>query len=46
LDILNIPENEGLLSPVLHVILLQLLAYRAALVKSPMSTRREISRRA
>ncbi|WP_306478208.1 glutamine--fructose-6-phosphate transaminase (isomerizing) [Methyloversatilis sp.] len=33
LHILNMPENYGLLSPVLHVIPLQLLAYHAALVK-------------
>ena len=33
LYILNMPENYGLLSPVLHVIPLQLLAYHAALVK-------------
>jgi glucosamine--fructose-6-phosphate aminotransferase (isomerizing) len=31
--ILNMPENDGLLSPVLHVVPLQLLAYHAALVK-------------
>ena len=31
--ILNMPENYGLLSPVLHVVPLQLLAYHAALVK-------------
>ncbi len=31
--ILNMPENYGMLSPVLHVIPLQLLAYHAALVK-------------
>ena len=30
--ILNMPENYGLLSPVLHVVPLQLLAYHAALV--------------
>ena len=31
--ILNMPENYGLLSPVLHVVPLQLLAYHAALVE-------------
>ena len=31
--ILNMPENYGLLTPVLHVVSLSLLAYRAALVK-------------
>jgi glucosamine--fructose-6-phosphate aminotransferase (isomerizing) len=33
LHILRLPEHYGLLSPVLHVIPLQLLAYHAALVK-------------
>jgi glucosamine--fructose-6-phosphate aminotransferase (isomerizing) len=31
--IINMPEHYGLLSPVLHVVPLQLLAYHAALVK-------------
>ena len=33
IQILNLPEHYGLLSPVLHVVPLQLLAYHAALVK-------------
>lgn len=33
LHILRLPENYGLLSPVLHVVALQLLAYHVALVK-------------
>lgn len=33
LHILRMPENYGLLSPVLHVVPLQLLSYHAALVK-------------
>jgi glutamine---fructose-6-phosphate transaminase (isomerizing) len=33
LHILNMPQSYGLLSPVLHVVPLQLLACRAALVK-------------
>lgn len=33
MHILNMPENYGLLSPVLHVVSLQLLASHAALVK-------------
>jgi len=32
-SILRMPEHYGLLSPVLHVVPLQLLAYHAALVK-------------
>jgi glucosamine--fructose-6-phosphate aminotransferase (isomerizing) len=32
-QILRLPEHYGLLSPVLHVVALQLLAYHAALVK-------------
>ena len=32
-EILRLPEHYGLLSPVLHVVALQLLAYHAALVK-------------
>ena len=31
--ILRLPEHYGLLSPILHVVPLQLLAYHAALVK-------------
>jgi len=31
--ILRLPEHYGLLSPVLHVVPLQLLSYHAALVK-------------
>jgi glucosamine--fructose-6-phosphate aminotransferase (isomerizing) len=31
--VLRLPEHYGLLSPVLHVIALQLLSYHAALVK-------------
>jgi glucosamine--fructose-6-phosphate aminotransferase (isomerizing) len=33
LHILHLPEHYGWLSPVLHVVPLQLLAYHAALVK-------------
>jgi len=32
-NIIRMPEHYGLLSPVLHVVPLQLLAYHAALVK-------------
>jgi glucosamine--fructose-6-phosphate aminotransferase (isomerizing) len=31
--VLRLPEHYGLLSPVLHVVALQLLSYHAALVK-------------
>ena len=42
--ILHMPEHYGMLSPVLHVIPLQLLSYHAALVKGRMWTSRGTSR--
>jgi glucosamine--fructose-6-phosphate aminotransferase (isomerizing) len=40
-NVIRLPEHYGLLSPILHVVPLQLLAYHTALARGPTSTNRE-----
>ena len=42
--VIRLPEHAGLLSPILHTIPLQLLAYHAAVLRAPMWTSRAIWR--